>query len=415
MPHRALSRAVNTPSVAIIGAGIGGLVLAHALRARGLSPDLYEQSAELTEIGAAVALSANATRELERLDLLDEVRSASTEPSELIHRDGRTGARISSHRVRLGGSYQARFDAPYFGIHRADLQKALSARLGDAIALGHRLVRLDESASSVRMVFANGVERDADIVIGADGVRSSVRRFVAGTPGVRYSKTSAFRGIVPTSSLGALPDPEALQFWMGPDAHLLHYAIGEKAEDINFFAVVEGPEIWPHGDKWVVNAEPGEATRGFANWHPAVSEMINAGWVDKRWGLFVVQQPRRWHTARTVLIGDAAHGMLPHQGQGANTTIEDAVTLAELLARRRQPLPDVFAAYERLRKARTRTIQRASWATNTALHLRDDGALERRNAVLAKFPERFGWIHGFDALESARAAAEGVDLARLDT
>ena len=143
--------------------------------------------------------------------------------------------------------------------------------------------------------------------------------------------------------------------------------------------------------------------------------MIDAGWADKRWGLFVVQQPRRWHTARTVLIGDAAHGMLPHQGQGANTTIEDAVTLAELLARRRQPLPDVFAAYERLRKARTRAIQRSSWATNTALHLGDDAALERRSSVLASFPERFGWIHSFDALQSASAPAVGVDLSRLDT
>jgi len=415
VPHRASTRAVKTPSVAIIGAGIGGLVLAHALRARGFSPELYEQSAELTEIGAAVALSANATRELERLDLLDDVRRASTEPTELIHRDGRTGARIASHPVRLGGSYHARFDAPYFGIHRADLQKALSARLGGAIALGHRLVRLAESESSVRMTFANGVEREVDVLIGADGVRSSVRRFIAGTAGVRYSKTSAFRGIVPAASLRALPDKEALQFWVGPHAHLLHYAIGKTAEDINFFAVVEGPEIWPHADKWIVAAQPAEATRGFANWHPAVTEMINAGWVDKRWGLFVVQQPRRWHTARTVLIGDAAHGMLPHQGQGANTTIEDAVTLAELLARRRQPLRDAFASYERLRKARTRAIQRSSWATNTALHLADDAALERRNSVLARFPERFGWIHRFDALESARAAAEGVDLARLDT
>jgi salicylate hydroxylase len=397
---------VTTPSVAIIGAGIGGLVLAHALRARGFAPDLYEQSAELTEIGAAVALSANATRELERLDLLDDVRIASTEPTELIHRDGRTGARIASHPVRLGGAYGARYGAPYFGIHRADLQKALSRGFVGEIHLGHRLARLTESSSSVRMTFANGLERDADIVIGADGVRSSVRRFIAGKPGVIYSKTSAFRGIVPALSLRALPDPEALQFWMGPRAHLLHYAIGKAAEDINFFAVVEGPEIWPHEDKWIVAAQPGEATRSFVNWHPAVIEMINAGWVDKRWGLFVAQQPRRWHTGRVVLIGDAAHGMLPHQGQGANTTIEDAVTLAELLSRRtREPFIDVFACYAGLRKARTRSIQRASWATNTALHLADDAPLERRNSVLARFPERFGWIHSFDALSSAQRTA----------
>jgi salicylate hydroxylase len=400
---------LNTPSIAIVGAGIGGLVLAHALRARAFSPEVYEQSAELTEIGAAVALSANATRELQRLDLLDDVRSASTEPTELIHRDGRTGARIASHPVRLGGSYAARYAAPYFGIHRAYLQKALSRRLAGEIRLGHRLVSLAESASSVRMTFANGVERDADIVIGADGVRSFVRRFIAGKPGVIYSRTSAFRGIVPARSLRALPDPEALQFWMGPRAHLLHYAIGRAAEDINFFAVVEEPESWPHGDKWVAGARPGEATRLFAGWHPAVTEMINAGWVDKRWGLFVVQQPRRWHTGRVVLIGDAAHGMLPHQGQGANTTIEDAVTLAELLARgSRDAVTDVFAAYERLRKTRTRSIQRASWATNEALHLPDDAAVALRNSGLTKFPERFGWIHSFDALK----AAEGPPRAR---
>lgn len=393
---------MKKPSVAIIGAGIGGLVLAHALRARGFAPELYEQSAELTEIGAAVALSANATRELERLGLLDDICSASTEPTEVVHRDGRTGVRIASHPMRLGGSYRARFGGPYFGIHRADLQKALSGRYAGSIALGHRLVRLAESSSSVRMTFANGVERDVDVVVGADGVRSPVRRFITGGHGTVYSKTSAFRGIVPVRSLRALPDPEGLQFWMGPRAHLLHYAIGRAAEDINFFAVVEGPEVWPHEDKWIVPAKPGEATENFMNWHPAVTEMINAGWVDKRWGLFVVQQPRRWHTSRVVLIGDAAHGMLPHQGQGANQTIEDAVTLAELLSRRsNQPLIDVFAHYAGLRKARTRVIQRSSWATNTALHLADDGPLERRNSLLARFPERFGWIHSFDALRAA--------------
>ena len=343
---------------------------------------------------------------MERLQLLGDVRVAATEPTELIHRDGRTGVRVSSHPVRLGGRYEARFGAPYFGIHRADLQKALSKRLGGAIHLGHGLVSLAESASSVRMSFANGVERDVDMVVGSDGVRSVVRRFVSGEPGVIYSKTSAFRGIVPARNLHALPDAEALQFWMGPRAHLLHYAIGKAAEDINFFAVVEGPQTWPHEDKWIVGARPGDAAESFAGWHPAVTEMISAGWVDKRWGLFVVQQPKRWHTGRVVLIGDAAHGMLPHQGQGANATIEDVVTLAELLARgRQQPPVDTFVAYERLRKARTRAIQRASWATNTALHLPDDAALDRRNSVLRGFPERYGWIHSFDALKSAEGAA----------
>lgn len=389
------------PTIAIIGAGIGGLVLAHALRARGLAAEIYEQSAELSEIGAAVALSANATRELDRLSLLDDIRLAATEPTELIHRDGRSGKRIAAHPVRLGGAYRASAGAPYLGIHRADLQKTLSKRFAGEIHLGHRLVGLAEGPSSVRLTFANGLAREAGLVIGADGVRSSVRRFLTGRPGTIYSRTSAFRGIVPASLLRSLPDPEALQFWMGPQAHLLHYAIGQDAADINFFAVVEGPEKWPHDDKWITAAAPGEATRAFMEWHPAVIEMISAGWVDKRWGLFVVQQPRKWHGRRTVLIGDAAHGMLPHQGQGANTTIEDAITLAELLVSRPQPeLSDTFALYERLRRKRTRTIQRSSWATNTALHLADDADLDRRNATVARFALQFGWIHSFDALKS---------------
>jgi salicylate hydroxylase len=143
--------------------------------------------------------------------------------------------------------------------------------------------------------------------------------------------------------------------------------------------------------------------------------MIGAGWVDRLWGLFVVQQPRSWHTSRCVLIGDAAHGMLPHQGQGANVTIEDAVVLAELLAGRgRAEWRDVFVDYERLRKARTRAIQRASWATNTALHLLPGQAIDRRNAALARFPERYGWIHAFDALRSVRESVRSRLGSRLE-
>lgn len=249
------------------------------------------------------------------------------------------------------------------------------------------------------LVFENGTVREADLVVGADGVRSIVRHWICGRAGTRYSRTSAFRGIVPRHRLPSLPDPEALQFWMGPDAHLLHYAIGGAAEDVNFFAVTEGPVAWDD-HRWIASAAPNEAIASFKSWHPAVTEMISAGWIDKRWALFVVKQPRHWHRHKAVLIGDAAHGMLPHQEQGANTTIEDAVTLAELLAASRgHELPAVFHRYEVLRKPRTRAIQRSSWATNRALHLQD-GTPEaaERNVRLLRFPEEFGWIHAFDAM-----------------
>ena len=244
--------------IAIVGAGIGGLTLWHALRERGLEADLFEQARELAEIGAAVALSANATRELRRLGLLDAIVAASTEPTELVYRDGRTGARIAAHPMRLGGAYQERFGAPYCGIHRADLQRALSANVDrDRLHLGRRLVGLEERDGVVGLTFADGSAARADVVVAADGVRSAARRYVAGDDGLLYSKTSGFRGIIPVDRLPSLPDPQAIQFWMGPSAHLLHYAIGSDGGHVNFLAVVEGPETWAHPER----GSSGRATR----------------------------------------------------------------------------------------------------------------------------------------------------------
>jgi salicylate hydroxylase len=388
------------PKIAVIGAGIGGLVFSLAMRQRGLEVEVFEQSSQLAEIGAAVALSANATRELERLGVLDGIVAAATEPTELIWRDGRDGRRIAAHPVRQDGAYRRRFGAPYLGIHRASLQKVLSGAHGpENLHLSHRLAGLEDRRDSIVATFENGRTFEASVLVGADGVRSAVRRWITGKPGFIYSGTSAFRGIVPTRRLHRLPDPEAIQFWTGADAHLLHYAIGAEAEDVNFFAVAEGPTEW-RSEQWIAPAAPGEALAAFAGWHPAVTEMIGEGWLDKRWALFVVAQPRRWFRGRAVLLGDAAHGMLPHQGQGANTTIEDAVTLAAMLADGDTP-DGVFPRYQEARRQRTRSIQRSSWATNTQLHLPTGNALRARDGRLARFPEDFGWIHAFDASREA--------------
>ena len=388
--------------IGIVGGGIGGLTLALSLRRRGLAADVYEQAAELREIGAAVALSANATRELDRLGCLDAIAAQSTEPSEVIWRGWRDDARVASFPVERGGAYRTRFGAPYFGIHRADLQRVLGAAHGpDRLHLGHRLTGITEHRTGLDLTFANGHRAEVDILIGADGVRSQVRRFIAGEGRAAYSGTSAFRGIVPVRDLPSLPDPHALQFWMGPDAHLLHYAIGPDGSDVNFFAVVEGPARWTH-ETWTAPVEPDAATRAFAGWHPAVAEMVGAVAHSVRWGLFTVQPLRTWRRGRAVLLGDAAHGMLPHHGQGANTTIEDAITLAELLpAHDMAEFDACVARYHDLRRLRTRLIQRSSRATNHVLHLPDDAA-GHRAAALARFDERFGWIHAFDALQDVR-------------
>jgi salicylate hydroxylase len=147
-----------------------------------------------------------------------------------------------------------------------------------------------------------------------------------------------------------------------------------------------------------------------------VTEMIGAVTHSVRWGLFAVRPVRRWHRGRAVLMGDAAHGMLPHHGQGANTTIEDAITLSELLARAAEcDLDTVLAHYQSLRRMRTGIIQRRSRDTNQALHLPDGPALADRDARVSRFPQDFGWIHEFDALQTAAASCAALTGDRAAT
>jgi 2-polyprenyl-6-methoxyphenol hydroxylase-like FAD-dependent oxidoreductase len=395
--------------VAIVGGGIGGLSLALALRERGVAAEVYEQAPQLTEIGAAIALSANATREYARLGLLDELAAASTIPTELIYRHWQDGSRIAAHPVAEGGAYVDRFGAPYFGIHRADLQKTLSGAFGvEHLHLGCRLTDLVPERDSVVLEFANGRVEHADVVVGADGVRSTVRRWVTGADDAIYSGTSAFRGIVPTENLPSLPDPHAIQFWMGPDAHLLHYAIGGAGELVNFFAVVEDPPIWLH-DGTVTEVHEDVPVASFRGWHPAVTEMIRAAESPIRWGLFTVRPLLRWYRGRVVILGDAAHGMLPHHGQGANTSIEDAFALATLLTGSgTDDLETIFSRYQTMRRARTRAIQRSSQVTSSLLHLPDGAAAMVRNRKVARFPQDFGWIHAYDVQQALRGLASDI-------
>jgi salicylate hydroxylase len=341
------------------------------------------------------------------LGLLDELTAASTIPTELIYRDWREGTRIAAHPV--GSDYVSRFGAPYLGIHRADIQKTLSGAFGvKNLHLGCRLVNIVEDGKSVVLEFANGRVEHADIVVGADGVRSTVRRWVTGADDAVYSGTSAFRGIVPTDNLSSLPDPHAIQFWMGPDAHLLHYAIGGGGEYVNFFAVVETPRIWLH-DGTVTDVHEDVPVASFRGWHPAVTEMIRAAESPIRWGLFTVRPLLRWYRGRVVILGDAAHGMLPHQGQGANTSIEDAFALAAFLTEPgRDDLETTFSRYQSMRRARTRAIQRSSWMTSSLLHLPDGPAAQARDRKVARFPEDFGWIHEYDVQKALNALTPPV-------
>ena len=400
--------AAATHRIAVVGAGIGGLTLAIALRAYGISVDIYEQTDELREVGAAVALSANATRFFERFGLLQKLASCSFEVSALIYRDGRSSRLIGRH--PMGPEYRQRFGAPFIGIHRADLQVILSAAVGmDRIALRKRLVDVHDTGTRAELRFDDGSTTEADLVVGADGARSAVRRWMLGYDDAMYSGCSGFRGVVPMDKLPSLPDPTALQFWVGPGGHLLHYPMGR--DHINFLLVERHPTPWPLRE-WMMPATEGEQLRHFASWHPAVVEMITANPVSNRWGLFHRPPLGRWTKGRVTLLGDAAHAMAPHHGQGANQSIEDAVVLAACLAdgwdqgsgigdpEGSGSLMNATNRYERLRRGRTRKVQYASISTADMLHLPDGENADRRNARLGSLEgvlHHLGWVHGFDA------------------
>ncbi len=220
---------------------------------------------------------------------------------------------------------------------------------------------------------------------------------------------------MPVENLPSLPDPHAIQFWMGPDAHLLHYAIGGNGESVNFFAVVETPRIWLHAGS-VADVPEEVPVASFRGWHPAVTEMIKAAASPIRWALFAVRPLLRWYRGRVVILGDAAHGMLPHHGQGANTSIEDAFALAALLADAKsddldshvRPLPGAAARPHPQDPAQLLGDQFACSTCPTA---------RRRRPATRRWPgfaQDFGWIHEYDvqqALHSAgvapAAAAQG--------
>jgi salicylate hydroxylase len=390
--------------VAVIGAGIGGLALTLALRQRGVDAELYEQADRLVEIGAGLSLFANSVRLLRSLGVADALDMQAAQPQQLLYRYGLTGDILAAIPLGRGGRYEAAFGTPYYTVHRQVLQDALVEVAGlDSIHRGHRLEEIISVGNGTQLRWSDGSTSRADVVVGADGIRSTVRRWITGTDNTRYSGTSGYRGIVDPSRVPALDDQRSSQFWVGEGQHLLNFPINADATRLNFLAVVEEPAIWT-APNWRQPATKKEATEKFAGWHPAVLGMLNGVDSLERWALFVVEPLATWFKGPAVLLGDAAHGMLPHQGQGANSSIEDAVVLAEILAR--CPVGEherAFRLYESLRWSRTRRLQQGSWRTNEMLHLpRGDAFDAHYRNVLNYYTDR-KWIYTYDALTAVAA------------
>lgn len=394
----ALHRGRRPQRVAIVGAGIGGLTLAVELRRLGIDAEVYEAASAPHPTGDAVLLAANATRLLQRIGIEPALEETSASIDGLVWRDGHTGATIGRALSDAAAS-----GTPCYGIRHAELHALLSDTFGtDGLHLSHRLVGITATDDGQAILeFADGESVEADLVIGADGARSMLRELVVGYDDAQFSGCVAWRGIVPRAHLTLLPDPGHLQLWLGADGHLMHHPVGDGAHSFLLVRRQMGP--WTP-ESWSWPSDPDEHIHAYAGWHPAVVQMISAAPASERSALFHRPPLTSWSRGRVTLLGDAAHLMVPHHGQGAAQAIEDAVVLAKCLAAD-DDWDRARTTYELRRRDRTRRIQAASLAAADVLHLPDGPRAQARNKRLGApgaYERHLAWIHDHDVVAPDR-------------
>ena len=302
----ASSRHLET-TIGVVGGGIGGLTAALSLLRRGFDVHVFEQASALGEVGAGVQISPNASRVLHGLGLAEDLARAGVRPMAWHQRrwdDGRTLLRTP-----LAEPLEAMFGFPHSQMHRADLLDALVAAIPDErLHVGHRLTRLSDHGDRVETEFENGVRGDFDVLVGADGIHSVVRRIVFGPERPRFTGCIAYRGLVPAERLRELGLEVTAQVWMGPGRHFVHYFVsGQRL--VNFVAIVE-QDTWTR-ESWTERGEIADALAAFAGWHPQVRTILGAVDETFTWALFDRVPLERWSAGRVTLLGDACHAMQP--------------------------------------------------------------------------------------------------------
>jgi salicylate hydroxylase len=381
--------------VAVVGGGIGGVAVATALLQRGIDVRLYEQAQALTEVGAGVAIQPNGVRMLQRLGLRGELL--------------RRGARFVDPQFRRpDGTFAAAMWPPelasqieFYGMHRADLLAMFVDRLpGDIVHTGHRCIGFAQDDGGAILTFANGARATADVVVAADGIHSTLQQFVVAPSAPIFSGSVAHRGIVSAASvswpLGAMCN------WLGAGKHFLVFPVraGELINYVGFVTTAEQTK-----ESWSAPGDPAALAAEFAGWDPMVEAILAEAKNTFRWGLYDREPLAAWTRGRLTLLGDAAHPMLPHAGQGANQAIEDGVSLATVLRHAdRTSAPRALLIYEQLRRERTAGVQQRSRLNGARYY--QSGA-ERDRALSAQYQER-AWIWNYDAEAEASAAAASL-------
>ncbi|MGN6319663.1 FAD-dependent monooxygenase [Trinickia sp.] len=387
--------------IVIAGAGIGGLAAGAALLRKGFDVTILEQAKALGEIGAGVQLSPNATRVLYRIGVGERLEGLACEPPGKrvrLWNSGQTWPLFD-----LGAASREVYGFPYFTVHRADLHQALvdsvCALRPDAIRLDHKVESIAQANGKVEVQTVSGATFEADLLIGADGVHSRVRRALFGADEPVYSGVMAWRGVIDASKL---PDHLRTPFgvnWVGPGAHVIHYPLRGHTL-VNFVGAVER-DGW-QVESWSERGTIEECLADFAGWHDDVRALISAIDVPYKWALMIREPMTHWSSGNVTLLGDACHPTLPFLAQGAGMALEDGYLIARCLERYPDALPRALERYEALRLERTSRIVRGSAANTKRFHnpalAHAEGAAEyvEREWSEERVKERYNWLFEYD-------------------
>lgn len=384
-------------TIIIAGAGIGGLTAALAITRAGYRAVIVEQAARLEDAGAGIQLSPNATRVLADLGLSDRLRPHAVAPEVIRIVRAETGRDIV--RMPLGEQAERRYGAPYWVIHRADLQRALAAAIEESADITLRLgARVEDFAVhqhgvTVQVRTAQGLRDEAGIaLIGADGLWSTLRARLGDRHPPRFAHRTAWRAVVPAVRLGEDTRERITGLWLGHDAHLVHYPVAAGTM-VNLVAIVR--DDW-HETGWSAPGKAGDLGPRFAGFAPAARALIALPEKWQKWALFDRPARRVRMQGPVTLIGDAAHPMLPFLAQGGAMAIEDAAVLARCLAADEDP-SRALRGYEQARQRRVVRVQREARRNSWRYHLSGPLGFARDTALRMmggeKLLHRYDWLY----------------------
>jgi 2-polyprenyl-6-methoxyphenol hydroxylase-like FAD-dependent oxidoreductase len=385
------------PDVVIVGGGIGGLFAANALIAHGLRVSVYEQAEALGEIGAGVFLTPNSVRQLQRVGFGAAVEKFGAQVGSGSQYFRHDGTPIAPVQVTDSSGWNATF-----GMHRADLVGFLARPLpADVVRTGHRCTGFEQVGDVARVSFANGAVAEGHLVIGADGIHSGLRPYVFPPSRPVFSGSVAYRGLVAHERIPHWPTDRWLM-WLGKGKHFLTFPL-RAGKLINFVGFV--PADAEMKESWSAPGDPDMLRCEFAGWDPRIGSLLQQVQATFRSALYDREPLPCWTRGRLSLLGDAAHPMLPHLGQGANQAIEDGMALATILARAgRKPDPVALLAYERLRRERVAQVQRGARENGLRYDssYADLGVRDAEITAHAMFRKR---LYDYDVVSEAQAVA----------